>query len=827
MNYIDAFTDLDPLGTGKNRPYVDKKYFFQDLKYPPKKVLKDLSGKNDTFAANFSSSPSILNSNELDEKNDNLCEIDLKLFESPSNINERNIEKFIHIHPSNDTSTATTSFNKNDSTPILSDFPSDPFLNSKNDPFMEDDFSKATIDPFEFSYSPKHNPAILTDIQILSETETQKTKSLEEKPIVFNGPLQVNLPPESWNAQIGIKKLEKQLSESNSPTIPTAISARNRPSVFKQNTVDVISSISSKKMKPHIFTQKFSKRDSNSINMRRLQESDSLSENETAPEPPPRPESVSHIEPPPLPPKKQFSDIVIRPSSRSTSSSTSNMRESPRYDFLSSKIMKSQQNDNAPPLPLPSRKVGRNDSSYPGPGRPAKKNSDDEDYLTPISKNEPPILLPPPQQKIGSKTRQNRKIESSDSIKSEPENKLQLSESPIPESVLTELAKKLNVPASKLSEMSAVEFIAVTAQISTLSDIIEISKKNIDRHSTMDQPKKELNSAVFKVSFDQGPEDATFVAKFDDSFGEDTEFVANFDSFNQTLEDEPPKTQSSTDRYAVFREIIEQEINQSSLEVETFETPIGSLTMTEDDIRQMKENDRQIDHRISPITAPVTKIDTKITEVISLAKDRYAALRDIVLVEDLFDKTLQHPKSPAANFLDDTLITSDEDLRQSNDNSPEINIHPDSDSACIQIIESEAMNVTNILTNTKDDLEIDEYMNRAISNLSLDSRDHLTPISNKTPMPQLQNASTSPISLRNKSPLPLANTIDFLQKTTLNDMSTSPIPITKSPSQISPTSKSPLPQNNATNILNDKRNINDEQNNRIAASSPEDSNVGE
>jgi len=34
---------LDPLGTGRTRPYVDKKYFFQELKNPPKKLLKELS----------------------------------------------------------------------------------------------------------------------------------------------------------------------------------------------------------------------------------------------------------------------------------------------------------------------------------------------------------------------------------------------------------------------------------------------------------------------------------------------------------------------------------------------------------------------------------------------------------------------------------------------------------------------------------------------------------------------------------------------------------------------------------------------------------------
>ena len=39
---LDIFTELDPLGTGRVRPFVDRKDFFQDLKNPPRKTLKDL-----------------------------------------------------------------------------------------------------------------------------------------------------------------------------------------------------------------------------------------------------------------------------------------------------------------------------------------------------------------------------------------------------------------------------------------------------------------------------------------------------------------------------------------------------------------------------------------------------------------------------------------------------------------------------------------------------------------------------------------------------------------------------------------------------------------
>lgn len=67
---------------------------------------------------------------------------------------------------------------------------------------------------------------------------------------------------------------------------------------------------------------------SNSKDVRRLQESDSCSENEIVPEPPPRPETHLQSEPPPLPPKKQFSEIVIRPRVTSPLAAT---RDSARY----------------------------------------------------------------------------------------------------------------------------------------------------------------------------------------------------------------------------------------------------------------------------------------------------------------------------------------------------------------------------------------------------------------------------------------------------------------------------------------------------------------
>jgi disabled homolog 2 len=303
--YIDAFTDLDPLGTGKVKPYVDKKYFFHELKNPPKKVLRDLSstGQESIFDANFSGGQVTA---------DLLNEFDVSVAHNNSNMS------------------ATTGKDESLTSISSNDF-IDPFTNREIDPFEEDDFCKIPIsDPFEHLHFPPSKSTIspktvtvLPDTKITSTNddaddalETGEDCDKTSSDSVYNGPLQVNLPPESWAHYISQKRLERQNSDSQS----SGGIARTRPSVFKQNTVDVISSMSAKKIKPtNIFGQKFTKRDSNSINMRRLQESDSLSENEAAPEPPPRPDTSSHIAPPPLPPKKQFSDIVIRPSPRPSS----------------------------------------------------------------------------------------------------------------------------------------------------------------------------------------------------------------------------------------------------------------------------------------------------------------------------------------------------------------------------------------------------------------------------------------------------------------------------------------------------------------------------
>ncbi|XP_053684170.1 protein disabled [Sabethes cyaneus] len=841
-SYTDVFTDLDPLGTGKIKPYIDKKYFFQELKNPPKKVLKDLSGVDSTFNANFSSQ---------DQQR-----------HSPQTLPSRT-----NLPPSGSGEIYRSSLESKVKEPLETEF-LDPFANRTVDPFLEDDdFSKLHIDPFDMHFSRTSSPR-QAEIKGAEEGSTKPTiksdeSRLDDSPVAYNGPLQVTLPPESWASYISQKRLERQNSDSTSPGISST--ARNRPNVFKQNTVDVISSISnsSKKMKPNLFGQKFSKRDSNSINMRRLQESDSLSENEAAPEPPPRPDSGSHIEPPPLPPKKQFADIVIRPTPRigpsitAGSSLGSDSSSKERYDFVGAKFELRNQsaNDNAPPLPLPSRKVNRSDGS--SPGRPFKKLNEEDDYLQPIStKSEIPTLLPPPQRKETSKTRAARKSETDPRNLDEPTPPAQ-SKSPtyrdkdslLPDITLSqlltlgidELAIKLNVPVTKLSTMTLVEL------TSYLAEFIENTKNSPSSATSWNQDVETNDSPVFKVNFDERS-DATFVAKFDDDFGEENSFVANFDNMNLQpvhISTQPIFSGPVVDKYAVFREIIEKEIcptqesptndqEKSGPELTSldFEKEVANeMTRLSPNItaERIAGSPSQIFTTSSPSSMPMTKIDTKITEVIAHAKDRYAALRDIILVEDLFEKPLQphHPTSAApiarmesSSFEDRD--TEDEhkfeanfdDMPQREINSPEINIsdadvndefHLQHTQPTLSGLEPSG---TQSFRNTpKEDLEIDVFMQKAVSNLSLHSTGQLSPVQQTIGgltviSPQLQSTSTSPSRpMMSKSPIDAAGveasrqqknmSVENLAKTTLNDMSTSPIPLSKSPLAKSPARSSP------------------------------------
>lgn len=281
--FVDAFSDLDPLGTGKFRPYIDKKYFFQDLKNPPKKVLKDLTDRDGGFSVSFSGGgagnsgvgeftqfqdnssfdtiPRQLADAELRRASDANEEFnaqfaaDTQIF-SPNNNGTHGTPPSLARAPSN---VFATTFhgtpqcvgepNITSSKPEKTDEANAnyaQYLVMDNDPFsprakkydvFEDDFSKKSINAFDFSFNKNSKPA--TDLRNNNDESSRA-----------GGDRKAN-----ETAMLNGSKYESSSKRHGS---------------------------------------------------------DSMSESEIAPDPPPRPETNMPSDPPPLPPKKQLSEFQVK-----------------------------------------------------------------------------------------------------------------------------------------------------------------------------------------------------------------------------------------------------------------------------------------------------------------------------------------------------------------------------------------------------------------------------------------------------------------------------------------------------------------------------------
>lgn len=181
---FDVFTDLDPLGTGRSKPYVDKKDFFQDLKNPPKKVLKDLVTE---VVPTIEPIPKLFSTDEEPSK---IVEADGK---------ESLAQQSVQANLLYQSSSSCLHFTNDP-------FKEDPF---EKDPFSEVDFSKTSgvftpvsngnSDPFE----KFENFEKFADFETKFVMENEK----DEKP----APLRVSLPPEKlgefiWQSKKYISK---------------------------------------------------------------------------------------------------------------------------------------------------------------------------------------------------------------------------------------------------------------------------------------------------------------------------------------------------------------------------------------------------------------------------------------------------------------------------------------------------------------------------------------------------------------------------------------------------------------------------------------------
>lgn len=595
---FDVFTELDPLGTGKSKPYIDKKDFFQELKNPPKKVLKDL------------------------------------VVDIPKETHNQTLQSTFEISGSSVEDTQS----KDAVLSITTDpFGDDPF--DKTDPFTEADLCQAvgfssgarlSPDPFDSSFADFTKFSDHSDFSTSNSFDTPNRKSpqFSDGSPPVHGPLRVSLPPDKQcdSLDLGSPKL------SQSP--PTSRHRSKYSRIHKQTTSGMIKLPSPKqKGRSRISKQNTldSSYDRNSplmdgVSSKHRGMSSSSPPNisffgEVPPEPPPRPTMTSTlVKPPLLPPKRQLQTAVMKPPPPPQSDDCTH------YDYIKNcESLEDVPDDvESPPIPVPARRLRFGGDESAVPNRPSKANlpcqSEPEYYLTPIP------LLPPPQKK-GASTKNSSPV--NPRVFTRPSsnnavNSLDITLSQLTKTGFSDLAATLNMSPTSLSKMTLQE---LTKCLQTLSE----AQKNSPYTDEFIENGGKIRKNVLK---------SEQYSALRESIDEDIPpFKAEFEShFNLNLAIKPysKEDESLFDKYSVFRELLEQEKTifedltaNSNNDQSSNEEPMTINPKYEDIEETRKDNMVQTQSNVNKVS--------KITETLTKsAVDRYAALRDICL-DDLMD----------------------------------------------------------------------------------------------------------------------------------------------------------------------------------------------
>ncbi|KAJ8972880.1 hypothetical protein NQ317_015785 [Molorchus minor] len=385
---------------------------------------------------------------------------------------------------------------------------------------------------------------------------------------------------------------------------------------------------------------------------------DISSESECAPEPPPRPAStLMQIKPPPLPPKKQINDLAVKPPPRPPYHS----EDSPydymdKYETAPNSLEYIKTVEKSPPLPVPSRKSKFESDFTCAPERPKKQFN----ISTPLEG-------------------------------------LDITLSQLTLSGLNELAQKLDIPASQLSNMTLVQ----------LTNFLS----NYIKSNTTTVPGKTSTGGNFNAN----NEFPTFQA----------DFASNFNNLNNT------SNSTTYDRYAVFRELMQDEIKQTKIDSEPEE-------IQEEQEKLGNSGNSNVNLDLKPINEEQIDIS-----------DRYAALREIVDTE--FKQSVVEKNNVNQNQGQNEIEDIAEEEEDDEEEEPNLNEDETKEMEDINIVDKE-----NKINEDKED-DISPIRNIMIEYpVTLETKDAKVSTSEKSPV-------KSPVkSALIKSPLPSSVT-DIMQ----------------------------------------------------------------
>lgn len=666
---------------------MDRKDFFQELKNPPKKVLKDLVTE---APASEATAP--------------LFQATFETGSSTVNANEGAVSSGEVAMSATDTGATgtTTKGTVRDMDPFAE---TDPFY--KTDPFTEDDFSQicefpplaGSQDPFDTGFADFSTFGRGVKKSDLTDAKRNSPLPQSNTSVSFHGPLRVSLPPESTSTEAfgpavthagsltkGRSKAHRFHKQATMVKLPSPKSTkRSNNRMARQMTVDVCGSIPNplhtSNTPPTPPTPPRSDRRSPSgqgITLRNrgaitpsppvvacfpdVRDGDSSSRlsgssaelAEIAPEPPPRPAAnITAIKPPPLPPKRQQASTVIKPPPRPPHND-----EQPHYDYIdetsSSPTLQDEDDLKSPPIPIPARRQKFGDSSFGTvPERPPQRQHSVAKFE---NEYQPPFpLLPPPQKKSSaSDLRKNDQAAKPRPLTVTTIASLLQSTATVTTTVADEQpsklqqTKSLDITLSQLTKTGLAD-LAVTLGLSpghlsnmTLQDLTkclsQLSDNFLDDEAGGETIKRD-KYATLRESLDEEP---TVQAEVETT--ETTEDVFHEAPF---------------DKYAVFRELmVEETSNETAATVTTSTTTTITTTTTATSSTSIATT--------GMISTPAVACsdETKAAEMRTdesaskqETEDRYAALREISLQEIAPEKE----DVDSSSEKDDTEVTRTDD----------------------------------------------------------------------------------------------------------------------------------------------------------------------
>lgn len=529
---MDIFNELDPLGTGKARPFVDRKDFFQDVKNPPKKNLKDLYSSSgltaESVSAIISSITTTNNSQALKPDGGNIpnsFSTNFNPAQSTNNSSDKTIDFDSHFKiPLNKTELKTSSIRAR-------------LRRSESPP----------------NYSPPPPPSA-----------SQVSNS-----IYFVNPIKPSSDSNrsNNNTNNNIKKspqLLKRMTISSSSGVSSSTSPRassrgsGRHFTLDSSSTDEIPNLTPPPRPPHSATLNRNSTIATAVPRPHSAKSEVNRQNslQIAPEPPPRPLQTSVISttsfsglplvsPPPLPPKKQAVGQIMP-----NTLANGKLFGAQGKSSIGNRISESgSASSNDLPLPLPCRKNGNDTISIPR-------------YAVPPSFDREVGY----KSNMGSPAAIRKQLDNTKTIASLAQSNTNLTMEQALGQVaslsLGELALKLELPVEQLSSL-------------TIQQLAEkLTLMNLNAPNTNTKP------------FTSG-----FESNFDDDFSTASapstmEGVAKRDQDKTAI----TTTTTNYDRYAVFRELTLEEASGFSvvsmnelMEIKKDGSGSGSKTLTSRD----------------------------------------------------------------------------------------------------------------------------------------------------------------------------------------------------------------------------------------------------